>query len=635
MMKFLQSLGKSLMLPIAVMPIAAIFMGIGFWIDPSGSGSSVVATFLTTAGGAIIENVSVLFAIGVSIGMAKNADGTSALSGLVSWLVITKLLSAESVALLTNTGVEAVNPAYVKIQNQFIGILCGLIGAFAYNRFKDVKLHHSLDFFSGKRCVAIVAGAISLVAAFFLYFLWSPLFSGLVNFGGLIAGLNAVGVGIYGVLNRILIPFGLHHALNSVFWFDVAGINDLNNFLSGTGIFGTTGQYMTGFFPVIMFGLPGAALAMYMTAKTRNKKIVFGLLLSTAVAAFFTGITEPLEFSFLFASPLLYAIHAVLTGISLFICSVLPVRMGFGFSSGLTDLVLNWNNPMAQNPWVVLPLGLVFFVVYFVIFYFLIKKLNLKTIGRDEDEELLAHEKTEQSVDGRFIRMAEDIVAGLGGIKNIEVLDNCITRLRVQVNNLNLVNDKALKSVGALGVMRPGGKSLQVIIGTSVQFVANSIRSMLEQPPTTEEVVVQAPITGKVVPIERINDSTFSQGLLGVGIAIEPEDSEVYAPFDGVVDTVFGSKHAITLKDSQGLQVLIHIGIGTVHLNGVHFKSFVNNGQKISAGDKLLKFDLEAIKDEGYELSTPVVICNMHDFSKVTFTDTDFVKHGDEIARVH
>ncbi|MDR1447758.1 MAG: N-acetylglucosamine-specific PTS transporter subunit IIBC [Candidatus Ancillula sp.] len=627
-MKFLQNLGKSLMLPVAVLPIAAIFVGISYWIDSSGGKSNIVAIFLGTAGGAIIGNMPLLFAVGVSLGMAKNADGTSALSGLISWLVVTKLLSPESIALLTSTEIEAVNPAYGKVQNQFIGILCGLISAFAYNKFKDVKLHRSLDFFSGKRCVAIVTGGISLLIAFALYFLWPLLFTGLVNFGEMISKLGPVGAGIYGLLNRLLIPIGMHHAVNSVFWFDVAGINDLNNFLSATGVYGTTGQYMTGFFPIMMFGLPGAALAMYMTAKTKNKKIVFGLLLSTAFTSFFTGITEPFEFSFMFISPLLFGIHAVLTGISLFICNILPVRMGFGFSAGFTDLVLNWNNPMAQNPWIILLVGLVFFVLYFIIFYLLIKKLHLKTLGQEEDSgELLG---TKKLGDDKFSKIAQDMIAGLGGIKNIEGFDNCITRLRVEVGNMNLVNDRVLKSAGALGVMRPGGNSLQVIIGTDVQFIADCIRPLLSQSSTTE-VVLLAPITGKVIPIKKLSDTTFSQGLLGAGIAILPESSEVYAPFDGVVDTVFASKHAITLKDKHGLQVLIHIGIETVHLNGEHFKKFVENGQKVKAGDKLLKFDLKEIESKGYELSSPVVICNVQD---AVFTEADHVKHGDEIARV-
>ena len=319
MMKTLQRLGKSLMLPVACLPVASIFMGIGYAIDPSGWGAnSVLAAFLIKAGAALIDNMGILFALGVGIGMSDDNDGTAALAALVSWLIVTTLLSPSVVALLKEIPVEEVPAAFSKTQCQFIGILTGIIGANCYNRFKNVKLVDALSFFSGKRCVAIVTAGLSLIAALILFFVWPVVYNALVSFGKAIVGTGAIGSGIYAFLNRLLIPTGLHHALNSVFWFDVAGINDIGNFWAGTGVKGVTGMYMTGFFPVMMFGLPAGALAMYHTAKDSKKKAVYGLLLAASVSSFVTGVTEPLEFSFMFLAPPLYIAHAVLTGISAF-----------------------------------------------------------------------------------------------------------------------------------------------------------------------------------------------------------------------------------------------------------------------------------------------------------------------------
>lgn len=384
-MKFFQRLGRSIMLPVAVLPVAAILSGIGYWIK-SAAGHNIASTFLSAAGGSLLDNIALLFAVGISLGMATKSDGTSALAGLVSWLVVTTLLKPETVMLFTGAGdVADVDPAYGKVQNVFVGIICGLIGAWCYDRFKDTKLPDALSFFSGKRSVAIVTAGFSLVVAIVLFFLWPLVYGGLVGFGEWIVTLGPVGTGIYGFLNRLLIPVGLHHALNSVFWFDVAGINDLNNFLNGEGTYGVTGQYMTGFFPVMMFGLPGAALAKYLTAKTTRKKVVYGILLGGAISSFFVGVTEPLEFAFMFVAPLLYVVHAVFMGISLAISAILPTRMGFGFSGGFIDLVLGWANPMAQNPWLILVMGVAWFFIYFFVFYAIIKRFNLKTPGREDD----------------------------------------------------------------------------------------------------------------------------------------------------------------------------------------------------------------------------------------------------------
>ncbi len=477
MMKFFQRLGKSLMLPVACLPVAGIMMGIGYWIDPSGWGANnVIAAFLIKAGAAIIDHIALLFAIGVAVGMSDDNDGTAGLAGLVSWLMFTTLLSSGAVAMFT--GADA-NPAFAKIENAFIGILAGLIASYCYNHFKNTKLPAYLGFFSGKRFVAIVTAGITMVVSVILFFIWPVVYSGLVALGEGIVGSGAIGAGIYGFLNRLLIPLGLHHALNSVFWFDVANINDLSNFWSGEGTLGQTGMYMAGFFPVMMFGLPGAALAMYHTAKTNKKKIAASLLFAAALCSFLTGVTEPLEFSFMFLAPVLYVVHALLTGISCFIVALLPARAGFNFSAGLIDYVLSFKAPMALNPLLLIPVGLVFFVVYYLIFRFLITKFKFMTPGR-EDDDITEDEKHITLSNSNFASVAAVILEGLGGKNNITSLDNCITRLRIEIKDYTAVDEKKIKSSGISGIVRPNKTSIQVIVGTQVQFVADELKKMLK-----------------------------------------------------------------------------------------------------------------------------------------------------------
>ena len=480
MMKYLQRLGKSLMLPVACLPVAAILMGIGYWIDPTGWGANnVAAAFLIKAGGALIDNMAILFAIGVGVGMSDDNDGTAGLAGLVSWLMITTLLSSGVVAMLKGVDVSEVPAAFGKIETQFIGILSGLIGAACYNKFKSTKLPPALSFFSGKRCVAIVTAGASLVATLILFFVWPVVYGALVSFGEAIISTGSIGAGIYAFFNRLLIPFGLHHALNSVFWFDVAGINDIGKFW-GTmegGVLGQTGMYMTGFFPVMMFGLPAATLAMYHTAKDNRKKVVAGLLLASGLASFFTGVTEPLEFAFMFLAPGLYVVHAVLTGISAAICAMLPVRAGFNFSAGFVDWFLSFKAPFAENPLWLLAIGLVFAVVYYVVFRFAITKFNLKTPGREDDDDATGEMDAKLS-NNNFTAVAETILRGLGGKENIVTVDNCITRLRLEIKDHTLVNEKVIKSAGVAGIIRPSKTNVQVIVGTQVQFVADEFKKL-------------------------------------------------------------------------------------------------------------------------------------------------------------
>lgn len=477
-MKYFQRLGKSLMLPVAALPVASILMGIGYWIDHDGWGAnSITAAFLLKAGGALIDNMGLLFAIGVGVGMSDDNDGTAGLAGLVSWLVITTLLSTGAVAMFKGIEVEAVDAAFSKTETQFIGILAGLIGASCYNKFKNTKLPDALGFFSGKRSVAIMTALASLFAVLVLFFVWPVVYNALVAFGKSIISLGAIGSGIYAFFNRLLIPTGLHHALNSVFWFDVAGINDIGNFWGGTGVLGQTGMYMTGFFPVMMFGLPGAALAMYHTAKDNRKKGVYGLLLAAALSSFFTGVTEPLEFAFMFLAPGLYVVHALLTGVSAVVTTLLPVRAGFNFSAGFVDWFLSFKAPMALNPWMLILIGLVFFALYYIIFRIIIVKFNLATPGREDDDEF----EENIFVSGDMNELAIKYIDALGGYDNIVSVDNCVTRLRLGVKDNGIIEDKNLTKLGAKGIMRPGKKNIQVIVGTNVQFVADAIKAELKK----------------------------------------------------------------------------------------------------------------------------------------------------------
>ncbi|MEW2011714.1 MULTISPECIES: N-acetylglucosamine-specific PTS transporter subunit IIBC [Microbacterium] len=630
-MKFFQRLGRSLMLPVAVLPVAAILSGIGYWIkNANGGADNIGSAFLSAAGGALLDNLGLLFAVGVSIGMAKKSDGTSALAGLVSWLTVTTMLRPATMAALTGAAVEDVDPAFTKIQNVFVGIICGLIGAWCYNRFKDTKLPDALSFFSGKRSVAIVTAGLSLVLAIVLMFVWPFVYGGLVGFGEWIVTLGPVGAGIYGFFNRLLIPLGLHHALNSVFWFDVAGINDLNNFLQGSGgdgVYGVTGQYMTGFFPIMMFGLPGAALAMYVTAKTTRRKVAAGILLSGAISSFFVGVTEPLEFSFMFLAPWLYLIHAVFMGISLFVSAILPVRMGFGFSGGFIDLVLGWANPLAENPWIILIMGPIWFAIYFVVFRWIIRRFDLKTPGR-EDDDALEDEGTDAAPRGDFHATAERFVEALGGRENIVELDNCATRLRMEIADVARVDDAALKRAGAAGTIKPGGHSVQVVYGLNVQFVKDAMEDVLAgravsaaPAPTTGTAVAQAtqapdlvrlrpPVAGRVLALSEVPDEMFAGGTMGPGVAMDPTGDVISAPADGRVESVFPTGHAIGLRLDDGTELLIHVGIDTVAMEGDGFETLVTAGRRVTAGEPLVRFDRARIVAAGLSPITPIVVLN-------------------------
>lgn len=488
MMKFLQRLGKSLMLPVACLPVCGILMGIGYALCPATmqggdvSGAlQIIGFFLVKAGGALIDNMSWLFAVGVAVGMAKDNDGTAGLSGLVSWLMMTKLLQPAVVGTLTGVAVDAVDPAFSKIETQFIGILAGIIGAACYNKFKDTKLPDALSFFSGKRCVAIVTAVVSIIMAAILFFVWPVVYGALVALGSGIVSLGAVGAGIYAFLNRLLIPFGLHHALNSVFWFDAISINDLGQFWAGATAATdghSLGMYMSGFFPCMMFGIPGAALAMVHTAKSNKKKIAAGLLGAAALSAFVCGVTEPFEFAFMFLAPVLYVVYALLYGIFTTVTVMLGFRAGFSFSAGLTDLVFSASLPAAAKTLLIIPLGLAALVIFYLVFRVMITALNLKTPGREDDDEAVDESKV-QLANNDFTTTAQIILEGLGGAGNVTSVDNCITRLRLEVKDPLLVDEKKIKSAGIAGVIRPSKTAVQVVVGTKVQFVADEFKKLM------------------------------------------------------------------------------------------------------------------------------------------------------------
>ena len=488
MMRFLQKLGKSLMLPVAALPICGILTGLGYALAPAFMGAEgatsgfayVLGVFLIKAGCALIDNIALLFVIGVGVGMADDGDGTAALAALVSWLMITTLLSTGTVSILFPKLVESQTNvvAFNKIQNPFIAILSGLIGAICYNKFKGVRLPDVLAFFSGKRCVAIVTGVVSIVVSAILLIVWPIVFGALVALGQGISKLGAVGVGIYAFLNRLLIPTGLHHALNNVFWFDTIGLGDLSHFWAGetsADVSWSLGMYMAGFFPCMMFGIPGAALAMIQTAKTNKRKVTIGIIGSAALVAFLLGLTEPFEFAFMFLAPVLYLIYALLYGVFAAVTVALGFRGGFCFSAGAIDLVLSAQMPAAAKTWLILPIGRGAVAVFYLVFLFAIKKWNLKTPGREDDQE--EELKIELASDD-FTTMASIILEGCGGKENIVSIDNCITRLRLEVKDRLLVDEKKIKSSGAAGVIRPGKTSVQVIIGTKVQFVADEFKKL-------------------------------------------------------------------------------------------------------------------------------------------------------------
>ena len=489
MMKYLQKLGKALMLPVAALPVCGILMGIGYALAPAVMGAEgatsgaayTVGFLLIKAGGALIDNMAWLFAIGAAVGLSDDHDGTAGLAGLVSFLMMQQLLSpgvVGAVRTLEEGSVDYI--AFSKIAgNSFIGILAAIIGAACYNKFKNTQLPDWLAFFSGKRSVAIVTAVVSIVVSVVLLFVWPVIFGALVALGNGIAKMRGVGAGIYAFLNRLLIPTGLHHALNNVFWFDTIGLGDLSHYWAGdtsADVGWSLGMYMSGFFPCMMFGIAGAALAMVQTAK--NKKAAIGLVVSAAICAFVCGVTEPFEFGFMFLCFPLYIVYAALYGIFTIITYYSGFRAGFCFSAGATDLVFSASLPAHANTWMIIPLGIAAFVVFYLVFKFAITKFDLKTPGReDEDEE--AAEANITLANNDYTAIAKGVLAAVGGKGNVANVDYCATRLRFEIKDHTAVDEKAVKKAGAAGVIRPSKTACQVVIGPKVQFVYDELKKML------------------------------------------------------------------------------------------------------------------------------------------------------------
>ena len=490
MMKQLQKLGKAMMLPVAALPICGILMGLGYALAPAVMGAEGATTgaaytigfLLIKAGAALIDNMAWLFAIGAAVGLADDHDGTAGLAGLVSFLMMQTLLNpgvVGAVRTLEEGSVDYI--AFSKIAgNSFIGILAAIIGATCYNKFKGTQLPDWLAFFSGKRFVAIATGLASIIVSVILVFVWPIIFGVLVALGNGIVSLGGVGAGIYAFLNRLLIPTGLHHALNNVFWFDTIGLGDLSNYWAGktsADVGWSLGMYMSGFFPCMMFGIPAAALAIVKNAK--NKKAAIGLVVSAAICAFICGVTEPFEFGFMFLCFPLYVVYAALYGIFTIITYYVGFRGGFCFSAGATDLIFSASLPAAAKTWTIIPLGIAAFIVFFVVFDFAIRKFDLKTPGREDEDEEIESEKKITLKSNDYTALATAVLEGVGGKDNVTGLDYCATRLRFEVKDSTNVKEKEIKAAGAAGVIRPSKTTCQVVIGPKVQFVYDEVKKLL------------------------------------------------------------------------------------------------------------------------------------------------------------
>lgn len=661
MKAYLQRMGRSLMLPVATLPVAALFMGIGYWIDPSGwGGNNLLAAFLIKAGGTILDNLGILFAVGLAFGMSKDKSGSAALAGLVAFLVPMNLVSSASVAMFKSIAVEKVDVAFAAInfKNVFIGILAGLIAAAIYNRFHNVKLPMALAFFSGRRAVPIISAAVMLVVSAALIFVWPPVYDGLVSFGKGISGMGAIGAGLYGFFNRLLIPTGLHHALNNVFWFNIAGIDDIAKFWASEGTKGITGMYQAGFFPVMMFGLPAGALAIYHCARPEKKKATASLMMAAAFASFFTGVTEPLEFSFMFVAWPLYVVHAALTGISMFVAATFHWTAGFNFSAGMVDFILSLRVPIANHPWMLMVQGLVVGVVYYFVFRFVITKFNLLTPGREVGNDDNGSDFAADHSDDKFARLARKIYIALGGSANITSIDNCTTRLRLQVKDTGAVNVDKIKASGVPGVKVIDKENIQVIVGTEVQFVADALSDLYNRkeklsdladepdaavpgvattaavngPKVTEALYAAA--TGKIISVTDVADDVFSAKMLGDGYAIVPSVGDIYAPVTGRVTNIFPTKHALGIKTPAGLDVLVHMGIDTVQLKGEGFNILVAENQEVTQGTKLAEMDLAKITSLGKKTDIIVVFTNQEKVDSVKLARLGEITANSEIGDV-
>lgn len=709
----LQRVGRSFMLPIALLPVAGLFLGIGSsftntttlnayhleGIIREGGLLFTVLEVMRETGSAVFDNLPLLFAMGVAIGMAKKEKEVAALSGAVAYLIMNTAISAlitakggaETMGANTTTTTLGITTLQMGV---FGGIIVGLGVAALHNRFYKIQLPQVLSFFGGTRFVPIICSIVYLGVGILLFFLWPLVQSAIAALGGLVLKSGYIGTWIYGIIERALIPFGLHHVFYMPFWQTELGgsmvidgvlVQGAQNIFFAQLASGSAEpfslaatRFMTGKFPFMIFGLPAAALAMYRTAKPEKKKAAGGLLLSAALTSALTGITEPLEFSFLFAAPLMYGVHCVLAGLSYMLMHLLGVTVGMTFSGGLIDLTLFGilqGNDKTNWLWIV-GVGLIYAVIYYFVFYFMITKLKLKTPGREEvaETKLYTRKDMEQRKKGEKQGSGRSgdntsalIVLGLGGRSNISDIDCCATRLRITVKDGALVREDKLKASGASGVIRKGN-GVQVIYGPRVSVIKSDLEDYLEtaideipeeeEQQTGEELPENkrreelsekreaaqsksdfpaelfSPLSGAVLPLEDVPDEAFSGKVLGEGAAVEPTEGRLYAPCDGRVETVFDTRHAINLVSAEGAEILLHIGIDTVKLGGKFFEAHVTEGQEIRKGDLLITFDIEEIKKAGYKTITPIIVCNSEDYSSVEAVKTGEIRAGDSIIKI-
>ncbi|CAM3508171.1 PTS N-acetyl glucosamine transporter subunit IIABC [Rouxiella silvae] len=636
---FFQRLGRALQLPIAVLPVAALLLRFG---QPD----LLNMPFIAQAGGGIFDNLALIFAIGVASSWSKDSAGAAALAGGIGYFILTKAMITINPAV--NMGVLA-------------GIITGLVGGMVYNRWSDIKLPDFLSFFGGKRFVPIATGFFCLILAAIFGYVWPPVQDAIRAGGEWIVGAGAFGAGIFGFVNRLLIPTGLHQVLNTIAWFQIGDFTnaagtvfhgDINRFYAGDG---TAGMFMSGFFPIMMFGLPGAAFAMYFAAPKERRPLVGGMLLSVALTAFLTGVTEPLEFLFMFLAPLLYLVHAILTGISLYIATALGIHAGFSFSAGAIDYALMYNLPAAsKNVWMLLVMGVIFFIVYFVLFTVIIRAFNLKTPGREDDVAETGAQETNSNTEEGMSQLALSYVSALGGSDNLKGIDACITRLRLNVKDSAQVNDVLAKRLGASGVIRLNKQTVQVIVGTRAESIAAAMRTVIatgpiaaataaptaapvadvkpQAVPNTPKVVLEtliSPITGEVVALAQVPDEAFASGAVGEGLAIRPTSKTVVAPANGVIVKFFNTNHAFCLETESGAEVVVHIGLDTVALNGQGFTRLVEEGATVIVGQPVLELDLDYLNGNARSMISPVVVSNMEDYAGIALLAGETVVAGE------
>ena len=681
----LQRVGRSFMLPIALLPVAGLLLGIGssftnetmlaaYGLNSVIHPGTLIYTILdvmSQTGSAVFNNLALLFAMGVAIGMARKEKEVAALSGAVAYIIMNTAIQAminaaggvEAMPANSTTTMLGITTLQMGV---FGGIVVGLGVAALHNKFYKIELPQVLAFFGGTRFVPIVSSIVYLVVGIAMFYIWPVVQSGIAALGALVLASGYAGTFIYGLLERALIPFGLHHVFYMPFWQTAVGGTAIIDGVTVTGaqniffaelasksttVFSVSAtRFMAGKFPFMMFGLPGAALAMYQCAKPEKKKAAGGLLLSAALTAFLTGITEPLEFTFIFVALPMYAVHCVLAGLSFMLMHILNVGVGMTFSGGLIDLVLfgvMQGNAKTHWVWVVV-VGAVYFVLYYIIFRFMISKFDYKTPGRDDAEEVKLYTRADvnarSAASGSTAPAGDDpasalIVEGLGGTANLSDVDCCATRLRCTVKDAALVRQDVLKASGASGVICKGN-GVQVVYGPKVAVIKAKLEDYLENAPKTpaataaKDTVLSACLNGTVVPLADVKDEAFASGVLGDGIAIEPTDGELVAPADGEISSTFETHHAVGMTTADGAELLMHIGIDTVKLGGKHFTYLVNEGDKVKKGQPLIRFELEAIKAEGYPVTTPLIVCNTDDYAAVAAKASGTVKQGDALLEL-